>query len=74
MKARLIGVAMGVAVSLSTASTWAEDAAVASLKTTLVGASLFKNGLGFLAREGSLGGDLGVDALGLGGQRVERIG
>jgi len=54
MKAKLIGVVMGVAVWMGTASTSAEDAAVASLKTRLVGASLFKNGLGFLAREGPL--------------------
>ena len=41
MKVKLIGVVMGVAVWMGTASASAEDAAVASVKTRLVGASLF---------------------------------
>ena len=54
MKIKTIVVLAGTLVSMGASSNWADDAAVAPLKTKLIAVSLFKNGLGFMAREGEL--------------------
>ena len=54
MKMKRIVVLAGILVSMGASSSRADDAAAAPLKTKLIAVSLFKNGLGFMAREGEL--------------------
>src|SRR5262245_32715693 len=53
MNAKLSAVVVIVLVSVAASSAWGETP-VQSLKTTLVTASLFKNGLGYVSREAAL--------------------
>jgi len=54
MRMKRIVVLAGTLVSMGASWNWADDEAVTPLKTKLIAVSLFKNGLGFMAREGEL--------------------
>jgi len=54
MRMKRIVVLAGTLVSMGASWNWADDEAVAPLKTKLIAVSLFKNGLGFMARESEL--------------------
>ena len=59
MGTKMTALLLGILVSMSPSSSRAADADVAPLKTKLIVASLFKNGVGFMTREGELpGGDV----------------
>ena len=59
MGTKMTALLLGILVSMSPSSSRAADADVAPLKTKLIVASLFKNGVGFMTREAELpGGDV----------------
>src|SRR5213593_230877 len=54
MRVKMIAVVFGALASTGAWASRADDAAVAPLDTKLIAVSLFKNGVGFMAREGEL--------------------
>jgi hypothetical protein len=54
MRLKMMAVLAGALASTGAGSSRADDAAVAPLDTKLIAVSLFKNGVGFMAREGEL--------------------